>query len=70
MLDNYLNTAISNVRVLKRVPKDSRVPSAQSLLDKRNNIFNKVEKTQAWLVFLASFLFFLEKAERSGHKPE
>ena len=26
VLDNYVNTAILNVRVLKSVPKDSRVP--------------------------------------------
>ena len=26
VLNNYVNTAISNVQVLKRVPKDSRVP--------------------------------------------
>ena len=34
VLDNYVNTAISNVRVLKRVPKNSRVPLAESLSDK------------------------------------
>ena len=38
VLDNYVNTAISNVRVLKRVPKDSRVPLAESLSDKINDI--------------------------------
>ena len=31
VLDNYVNTAISNVRILKIVPKDSRVPLAESL---------------------------------------
>ena len=39
LLDNYVNTDISIVRVLKRVPKDSRVPLADSLLDKMNVIF-------------------------------
>ena len=38
VLDNYVNTAISNVRVLKRVTKDSRVPLAESLSDKINDI--------------------------------
>ena len=40
--DNYANTAISNVRVLKRVPKDSRVPLAESLSDKTNDIVYNV----------------------------
>ena len=36
VLDNYVNTAISNVRVLERVLKDSCVPLAESLSDKIN----------------------------------
>ena len=39
VLDNYVKTAISKVRVLKRVPKDSLVALAQSLLDKMKDIF-------------------------------
>ena len=38
VLENYVNTATSKVPVLKRVPKDSRVP----LADKINDIFHKV----------------------------
>ena len=30
VLDNYVNTAIPSVRVLKRVPKNSRVPLAEN----------------------------------------
>ena len=68
MLDNYFNTAISNVRVLKRVPKDSRVSLAESLSDKINDIFYNVDYFTKWLIFLTSFLFFLERPKRSGRK--
>ena len=43
ILDSYVNTTVSNVRVLKRVPKDSRVPLAESLSD-------KIDVTK-WLIF-------------------
>ena len=68
MLDNYVNTAISNIRVLKRVPKDSRVLLAESLSDKINDIVYNVEDVTKWLFFLTSFLFFLEQPKRSGRK--
>ena len=68
VLDNYVNTAISNVRVLKRAPKDSRVPLAESLSDKINDIVYNVEDVTKWLIFLTSFLFFLEQPKRSGRK--
>ena len=67
MLDNYVNTAISNVRVLKRVPKDSRVPLAERLSDKINDIVYNVDVTK-WLIFLTLFLFFLEQPKRCGRK--
>ena len=51
VLDNYVNTTISNVRVLKRVPKDSRVPLAESLSEKINDIFYNVEDVTKWLIF-------------------
>ena len=57
MLDNYVNTAISNVRVLKRVPKDSRVPLAESLQDKINEIVYNVDVTK-WLIFFNNVLVF------------
>ena len=48
-----------NVRVLKRVPKDSRVPLAESLSDKTNDdVVYNVEDITKWLIFLTSFLFF------------
>ena len=49
VLDNYVNTAISNVRVLKRVPKDSRVPLAESLSDRINDIVYNVRDVTKWL---------------------
>ena len=58
VLDNYLNTATSKVRVLKRVPKDSRVTLAESLSDRLNDIVYNVEDVTKWLIFLTSFLFF------------
>ena len=51
VLDNYVNTAISNVRVLKRVPKDSRVPLAERLSDKINDIVYNVEDVTKWIIF-------------------
>ena len=68
MLDNYVNTAISNFRVLKRVPKDSRVPLAESLSDKTNDIVYSVEDVTKWLIFLTSFLFSLEQPKRTERK--
>ena len=50
VLDNYVNTAISNVRVLERVPKDSRVPLAESLSDKIDDIVYDVEEVTKWLI--------------------
>ena len=64
VLDNYVNTAISNVRVLKRVLKDSRVPLAESLSDKINDIVYNVEDVTKWLIFLTSFLFFFGATEK------
>ena len=64
VLDNYVKTAISNVRVLKRVPKDSRVPLAESLSDKINDIVYNVEVVTKWLIFLTSFLVFFGATEK------
>ena len=68
VLDNYVKTTISNVRVLKRVPKDSRFPLAEILSDKTNDIVYNVEDVTKWLIFLTSFFFFLEQPKRSGRK--
>ena len=68
LLDNDVNTAISNVRVLKRVPKNSRVPLAESLSDKINDIVYNVEDVTKWLISLTSFLLFLEQPKKSGRK--
>ena len=71
LLDNYANTAISNVRVLKRVPNDSRVPLPESLSHKINDIVNKVEDVTKGLIFLTSFLFFLEQPKEVGaNRPQ
>ena len=68
VLDSYVNTTISNVQFFKRVPKDSRVYLAESLTDKKNDIIYNVEDVTKWLIFLTSFLFFLEQPKRSGSK--
>ena len=71
MLDNYVKTDISNVRVLKRVPKDSRVPSAESLSDKINDIVYNVEDVTKWLIFLTSFLFFWSNRKQvDANRPQ
>ena len=58
VLDNYVNTAISNVRVLKGIPKDSRVPLAESLSDKLNDIVYNVEDVTKRLIFFNLVLVF------------
>ena len=68
VLDNYVNTALSDVRVLKRVPKDSRVPLAESLSVKINDIVCNVEDITKWLSFFNALLVFLEQPKRSGRK--
>ena len=72
VLDKYVNTAIFNVRVLKRVPKDSRVPLAESLSDKINDIVYNVEDVTKWLFFLTSFLFFFwsNRKEVDANRPQ
>ena len=64
MLDNYVRRAISNVRVFKRVPKDSRVPLAESRSNKLNDIVYNVEDVTKWLIFLMSFLLFSGATEK------
>ena len=74
VLDNYVNTAISNVRVLKRVPKDSRVPLAESLSDKINDIVYNVLDVIKWLIFFNVVLVFFGATEKkwtqTDHKHE
>ena len=72
VLDNYVNTAISNVRVLKRVPKDSRVPLAESLSDKINDRSRRCRRCSKWLIFLTSFLVFFwsNRKEVDANRPQ
>ena len=71
VLDNYVNTAISNVRVLQRVQKNLRVPLAERLLDKINDIVYNVEDVTKWLIFLMSFLFFWSnRKEVDANRPQ
>ena len=71
LLDNHVSTVFSNVRVLKRVPKDSRVPLAESLSDKIIDIFYNLEHVTKWLVFLTSFLFFWSNRKKvDANKPK
>ena len=51
VLDKYVKTVISYVRVLKRVPKNSRVHLAVSLPDNINDIFYNEEDVTKWLIF-------------------
>ena len=71
MLDNYVNTVISNARVLKRVPKDSRVSLVEMLSDKINDIIYSVEDVTKRLIFLTSFLFFWSNREEvDANRPQ
>ena len=71
VLDNYVNTAISNVRVLKRVSKESRAPLAESLSDKITDIVYNVEVVTKWLTFLTPFLFFWSNRKKvDANRPQ
>ena len=71
VLDNYVNTAISNVRVLKRVPKDSRVTLAESLSDKINDIVYNIEDVTKWLTFFRWFWFsWSNRKEVDANRPQ
>ena len=73
-IGNYVKTAISNVRVLKRVQKNSRVPLAEILSDTASYIVYNVEEVTKWLIFLTTFLFFFGATEKkwteTDHKHE
>ena len=71
VLDTYVKTAISNFRVLKRVPKDSRVSLAENLSDKLNDIVYNVEDVKKLLIFLTSFSFFWSnRKEMDANRPK
>ena len=57
VLDNYVNTAIFNFRLLKRVPTDSRVPLAESHLDEMNENFYNEKHFYLMAGFLTSSFF-------------
>ena len=63
VLDDYVNTAIYNVCVLQRLPRDSSVSWAESLLDKMIDICYTMGSFTFWLVFLTPFLFFLDQSK-------
>ena len=58
ILENFDRRAISIVRVLKRVSKDSRVTLAKKLSHKLNDIFYNKEDITKWPIVLTYFLFF------------
>ena len=66
MADNYVNAAISNVRVLERVSKDSRVSLAESLSDNINDIVYDVEDVTNWLGRKGSCTFSARIRKTSG----
>ena len=71
MLDNYVKTVSSKVRVLKKVPKDSRIPLVESLSDKINDFVYNVEDVTKWLIFLTSFLVFgSNRKEVDTNRPQ
>ena len=70
VLDNYVNTAISDVRVLKKKPKDSRAPLAESLSDKINDIvYNLVDVTK-WANFFHVVFVSFEATEKKWTQTE
>ena len=61
-------TAISNVRVFKRVPKDSRSPISASMTEKKIDILYKVEEITKRLILIMSFVFYVKQLKRMGRK--
>ena len=57
------------VRVLKRVPKNLLVLSAESPPDK-NDIFYNVEDIPKWLIFLIVFFTYQKDWTQTDHKHE
>ena len=71
VLDNYVNTAISNVRVLRRVPKDSHILLAESLSDIINDIVYKIEDVTKWLIlFNVVLVFWSNRKEVDANRPQ
>ena len=60
MLDSSVKTGISNVRVLMRLPKDSRVRLALN--------FSQNKVIFEWFFVRPCCLFFLEQTKKSGHE--
>ena len=59
---------ISGVVHLKRVPKNSRIPLAENLIPKINDICETPSNTALWCLLLPSLSFFLENPPRGGKR--
>ena len=53
---------------LKRVPKNSRIPLAENLIPKINEICGTPSRIALWCLLLSSLSYFLEKSHRGGKR--
>ena len=63
--DTFFNSGIVH---LKRVPKTSRIPLAENLIPKNNDICETPSKIALWCLLLSSLRKFLEKPPRGGKR--
>ena len=66
--DNFRPDTLFNSGVvhLKRVPKNSRIPLAENLIPKINDICETPSNIALWCLLLSSLSYFLEKPPRGG----
>ena len=70
--DNFRPDTLFNSGVvhLKRVPKNSRIPLAENLIPKINDICETPSNIALWCLLLPSLSFFLEKPPRGGKRHD
>ena len=55
---------------MKRVPKNSRIPLAENLIPKINDICGTPSNIALWCLLLSSLSCFLEKPQRGGKRQK
>ena len=68
--DNFRPDTLFNSGVvhLKRIPKNSRIPLAENLIPKKNDICETPSNIDLWCLLLSSLGYFLEKPPRGGKR--
>ena len=68
--DNFRPDTLFNsgIVLLKRVPKNSRIPLAKNFIPKINEICETPSNIALWCILLSSLSWFLEKPPRGGKR--